>query len=134
MLFYFLGDNSDHQAVQRTTPVILRPTTDSSGEPTISAAMALPTSYFPDPARAPQPEVDAVVEAFPAQRFAAAALNTPAPATEGDFKRACAEAAQWLQGRGLKPAKAGVWAQAWVTYSRLRDSAHVSECWLSVPA
>jgi hypothetical protein len=94
--------------------------------------MALPTSYFPDPARAPLPEVDAVVEAFPAQRFAAATFSTPTPAVEGDFQRACAEAAQWLRGRGIKPAKAGVWAQAWVTYSRLRDPAHVSECWQSV--
>jgi hypothetical protein len=136
VLFYFIGDNSDQQAVQCTTPFIFRPAADAAGEPTISAAMALPTSYFPDPARAPLPEVDAVVEAFPAQRFATAFFQAPTPATEEDFKRACAEAAQWLRGRGIAPAKTGVWAQAWVTYSRLRDPAHVNECWLqvSVPA
>ena len=124
VLFYFLGDNSDHQDVQRTTPFIFRPTTDAAGEPTISAAMALPTSYFPDPAKAPLPEVDAVVEAFPAQRFATATIVTPGPATEGDFQRACAETVQWLQRKGIKPAKTGVWAQAWVMYSRPGPFAH----------
>jgi hypothetical protein len=48
------SDNSDQQEVQRTVPFIFRPTMDAAGELTISAAMALPTSYFPDPARAPR--------------------------------------------------------------------------------
>ena len=92
-----------------------------------------PKGPEPDhPARAPQPEVDAVVEAFPAQRMAAALFETPAPATDVEFSHACDEAAQWLRGRGVKPAKSGAWAKAWVTYSRLRDPTHISECWLSV--
>lgn len=135
VLYYFEGINSDQMTIQRTVPLIYRPTTDASGQPTFSAAMALPTSVFPNPARAPQPGVDDdVPEAFPPQRFAAAAFTTPAPATDADFAAACGEAAKWLRRKGIKPVTTGVWAVAWVTYSRLRDPEHNSECWLSVAA
>ena len=81
----------------------------------------------------PSPSIDDdVQEAFPPQRFATAFFMTPALATDVDYAAASGEAAKWLRRKGLTPVTSGVWAQAWVTYSRLADAEHNTECWLSM--
>ena len=132
LLLYFEGSNGAAKPVARTVPLIYRPRTLPTGESVINAAMALPTSVYPDPGAAPQPSPENKPEAFPAQRFAAASFSTPLPATDLQYAYACGEVAQWLASKGLAPVTKGVWAQAWVTYSGSDATEHVQECWLGV--
>jgi len=132
LLIYFTGENGGFKPVSRTVPIIYRPATDSFGQATYIAAMALPTSDYPNPATAPKPEANDKFEFFPPQRFAAVSFSTAAIATDLQYAFACGQLSQWLSEKGLTPVSTGVWAQAWVTYSGAAAVEHVQECWLGL--
>ena len=109
-------------------PLLYRPL--ASG--TLLASFALPTSLYPNPALAPQPEAFYTLEPFPsAIAIAAFRFDTPALATDLEYSFACGQLAQWLSDKGIAPV-AGLWAQAWATYSQEFASPHVNECWAQV--
>jgi hypothetical protein len=128
MLYYFEGANTAEAKVPLTVPLIYRPQASTA----LLASMAIPPLTFPTLRMPPGPPTTAPWS--PSPPFALTlAFETPALATDVEYSSACGELQEILTLQGIAPV-AGLWRQAWVTYSGRTAAPHVNECWMQVPA